>query len=403
MKECVITGAVRTPVGAYMGSLKTVPPEELAVPVLQDLIKQSCIPAKQVDQVILGDVLSREPNIARISSLLAGFTVETPAFTVNRQCGSSLQAVINAVQGIRSGDEDLTIAGGTESMSRSPYYMPETIRYEGFRSGDKEIVDAFQYATTHSHPYKMYKGLNMGLTAENVAKKFSITRQMQDEFAFDSQKKYKTAVETGKFKDEILPITVKERKSEFVFDTDEHPKPDATLESLGKLKPAFLFDGSGTVTAGNSSGMNDGASAVAIMSSEKADELGCKPLVQVVATASVGVDPALMGLGPVPAVKKLLSRTGLSLEDIGLFEFNEAFAAQALGCLIELRCAPGTGMYERINVNGGAIAHGHAIANSGTRILTTLIYEMKRRNVEYGIAALCCGGGQGVAVLVKNC
>ena len=402
MKNCVITSAVRTPVGAYLGSLKSVPVDELAVPVLQEVLKRSNISADKVEQVILGNVLGIDPNVARLSALLAGYPIETPAFTVDRQCGSSLQALINAEQSIKAGKEEVLVAGGSESMSRGPYYLPPTLRYEPLR-GDSTITDAFQYAVTHAHPHQLYKGLNMGLTAENIAKRYQITRQAQDEFAYDSQMKYKAAYEGGKFKDEILPITVKERKNEFVFDTDEHPRMNATMQSLGSLKPAFLFDGTGTVTAGNASGMNDGASAVVVMSEDKAEQLGCKPLVRVVESSSVGVDPSIMGIGPVYAIRKLLERTGLSLEDIGLFELNEAFAAQSIGCLIELGMAPGSKLYERVNVNGGAVAHGHALGNSGTRILTTLIYEMKRRNVERGIATLCCGGGQGVAVLIENC
>lgn len=235
----------------------------------------------------------------------------------------------------------------------------------------------------------------MGLTAENIAKKYGITREMQDAFAYDSQMKYKAAYDAGKFKEEILPITVKDRKNEFVFDTDEHPKMDTTLTSLGGLKPAFLQDGTGTVTAGNSSGMNDGASAAVVMSTVKAYQLGIKPLVRILATASAGVDPALMGMGPVPAIRKILNKTGLSLSDIDLYEFNEAFAAQSLGCMIELGMEPGSKLYERVNVNGGAIAHGHALSNSGTRLMTTLIHEMKRRNSKYGLVTLCCGGGPG--------
>lgn len=401
--ECVVTGAVRTPVGSYLGSLKTIPPDELAAPVLIEVLKRSNITEDAVDQIILGDVLSHEPNIARIASLLAGYRIETPAFTVDRQCGSSLQAVINAVQGIKSGDEEVIVAGGTENMSRGPYYMADSIRYEGFRMGNSEIIDSFAYATTHCHPHTLYSNLNMGLTAENIAKAYGISREMQDEYAYHSQMKYKAAFEAGKFRDEILPVTVKSKKTEFVFSEDEHPKTDTTIDTLAALKPAFLRDGNGTVTAGNSSGMNDGASAVVIMNKDHASESGCKPLVYIAATSSAGVDPTVMGIGPVPAVRKLLDKTGLGLQDIGLFEFNEAFAAQSLGCLIELEMAPGTELYERVNVNGGAIAHGHALANSGTRLLTTLIYEMKRRNVEFGIVSLCCGGGQGVAVLIENC
>ena len=403
MKQCVITGAVRTPVGGYLGSLKSVPVEELAVGVLQEVLARSGLSAAQVEQVILGNVLSFEPNLARLAALMAGYPEETPGFTVDRQCGSSLQALISAEHAIRGGGEEVLVVGGAESMSRAPYYLPATVRGEARRAGDSTLLDAFQYASTHAHPYRRYQGLNMGLTAENVARRYGITRQMQDEFAYDSQMKYKAAYEAGKFKDELLAVTVKTRKSELVFDTDEHPRPGVTRKALAGLKPAFLFDGSGTVTAGNSSGMNDGASAVVVMSGDKAAELGCTPLVRVAATASAGVDPTVMGLGPVPAIRKLLDRTGLTLEDVDLFELNEAFAAQSLGCLMELGMAPGSALYQRVNVNGGAIAHGHALGNSGTRILTTLIYEMKRRGAARGIAALCCGGGQGVAVLVENC
>ena len=403
MKNIVITAAVRTPVGGYLGSLKTVPPEDLAKSVLSEVLVRSGITVDDVDQVILGDVLSHVPNIARVASLMAGYNIETPAFTVDRQCSSSLQAVVSAVQGILAGDGDVMVAGGTESMSRAPYYLPDNSRYEGFRMGDASISDAFAYASSHAHPATMYKNLNMGITAENVAKKHSITREMQDQFAFDSQRKYKEAHEAGKFADEIMPFEVTVRKKSFMFEVDEHPKTDTTLESLAALKPAFLRDGTGTVTPGNASGMNDGASAVVVMTEEKAKELDCKPLVRFVASAAGGVDPTVMGLGPVPATQKALERAGLTLNDIDLFEFNEAFAAQSLGCLIELGMGPDTELYERVNVNGGAVAHGHALGNSGTRILTTLIYELRRRGGRYGLATLCIGGGQGLTVIVENC
>lgn len=237
MRECVITGAVRTPVGAYVGSLKTVSPVDLVVPVIQEVLKRSGITAEHVDQVILGDVLSHEPNIARIAALLAGLPIETPAYTLDRQCGSSLQALLNAVQSIKSGEEEMLIAGGTESMSRAPYYLADTVRFQGLHRGDSAVTDSFQYATTHCHPYQVYKGLNMGLTAENIARKYGITREMQDEFAYGSQMKYKAAQEAGKFKDEILPVTVRDRKDGIIFDTDEHPKPYITMQTLAGLKP----------------------------------------------------------------------------------------------------------------------------------------------------------------------
>lgn len=403
MSKCVITGAVRTAVGGYLGSLKTVPPEELGKLVLEEVIKRSGIEADKVDQVVMGDVLSHVPNLARVSALLAGYGIEVPAFSVDRQCGSSLQAVISAAQAIYSKDADVVVAGGSENMSRAPYYLPDFSRYEGFRMGAFKVDDAFEYASSHAHPPVLYPNLNMGLTAENIAKKYFITREMVDKFAYDSQMKTKKAVEEGKFDDEIIPVEVKLRKSSFIFDKDEHPKPDTTLQSLAKLKPVFLRDGTGIVTAGNSSGMNDGASAVVVMSEEKAHELGCKPLVEIVSYATAGVDPSIMGMGPVPAIKLALKKANLELKDIDLFEINEAFAAQSLGCLIELGMSFGTDLYERVNVNGGAVAHGHALGNSGTRILTTLIYEMKRRNSKYGCASLCIGGGQGIALIVKNC
>lgn len=403
MNDVVITSAVRTPVGAYLGGLKTVPVEDLAVPVLKEVLKRSGISATDVDHVILGDVLSHEPNIARIASLMAGYPITTPAYTVDRQCGSSLQAAINAIQSILTGESRIVVAGGVESMSRAPYYMPDSIRYNGFRMGDHPVRDAFAYASSHAHPASIYKNLNMGLTAENVAKKHSISRESQDAFAYDSQMKHKKAQEAGLFAAEMIPVEVVKNKTVHLFSQDEHPKPETTLESLASLKPVFIRDGSGTVTAGNASGMNDGASAVVVMDNSSAKSLGCKALARVVAWDAAGVDPSVMGLGPVPSIRKTLEKAGLNLQDIDLFELNEAFAAQSLGCLIELGMAPGSPLYERVNVNGGAIAHGHALGNSGTRLLTTLIYELLRRNGRYGLASLCIGGGQGITLLIENC
>lgn len=402
MERCVITGAVRTAVGAYLGGLKTVPAYQLGSLVLQEAVKRGGVDKNDVEQVIMGDVLSKTPNLARVSALVAGFDESIPAFSVDRQCGSALQAVVSATHAIAAGDAEIIVAGGAESMTRAPYFMPSSIRYEGVRMNKFQVEDAFEYASSHAHPVELYPNLNMGLTAENVAKRHGITREQQDAFAYDSQMKWARAHEKGLFKDEILPVEVQLRKSSYIFDTDEHPKPDTTLEKLAKLRPAFLRDGTGTVTAGNASGMNDGASAVVVMAEHAAKDRGIKPLVSVVSSATAGVDPNVMGLGPVPAVNLALKRAGLKLEDIGLFELNEAFAAQSLGCLIELGMAPGSPLYERVNVNGGAIAHGHALGNSGTRILTTLIYEMKRRGVRYGLATLCIGGGQGIAMIVEN-
>ncbi|MGL5513161.1 MAG: thiolase family protein [Sporomusa sp.] len=401
MENCVITSAVRTAVGGYLGSLKTVPAQHLAKLVLQDSLKRSAITPADVDQIIMGEVIGTTPNIARVSALLAGFGEEISAFTVDRQCGSSLQAVVSATHAIKAGEADVIIAGGAESMSRAPYYYPFTSRFEGYKLGHIQGYDAFSYASENAHPPELFPGLNMGLTAENVATKYNITREMQDAFACDSQLKYREAAGEGKFQDEILPVEVQVKKSSFIFNQDEHPKTDTNMEKLGKLKPVFKKDG--TVTPGNASGMNDGASAVVVMSETRAKELGCKPLVKIISSSTTGVDPSVMGLGPVPAIQKALAKAKISLDEVGLFELNEAFAAQSLGCLLALGMEPGTELYNRVNVNGGAIAHGHALGNSGTRILTTLIYEMKRRNVKYGVASLCIGGGQGIALVVENC
>lgn len=401
MKKLVITGAARSAVGAYLGSLKTVEAQDLGAAAIKEAAKRGGITLEQIDQVVFGDVYGYTPNVSRCAALLAGVPETTPAYTVDRQCASSLQAVQSACYEIAADEADIIVAGGVEVMSRLTYYLPPSTRYEGFRLGDKPIYDTFNHGVTIVQPQALYPNTNMGITAENVAEKYGITREELDAFALDSQRKAAAAQAAGKFKDEIFPFEVKQRKGPgVIFDQDEHMRPQTTRESLAKLRPAFKSDG--IVTAGNSSGMNDGASAVVIMSEDKAKELGIKPLVNILGTSSAGVDPRYMGMGPVPAMKKVLAKTGLTLEDIDLFELNEAFAAQALGCLKELGMDMGTELYKRVNVNGGAIAHGHALANSGTRILTTLIYEMKRRNVRYGLATLCIGGGQGMAIIVEN-
>ncbi len=400
MKKLVITGAARSAVGTYLGSLKTVEAQDLGAAAIKVAAERGGITLDQIDQVVFGDVYGYTPNVSRCAALLAGVPETTPAYTVDRQCASSLQAVQSACYEIMADEADIIVAGGVEVMSRLTYYLPPSTRYEPLRSGDKPLYDSFSHGVTIVQPQSMYPGCNMGITAENVAEKYHITREELDAFAYDSQMKTKRAQEEGKFKDEIFLFEVKERKKSFIFDTDEHPRPDITPEKLAKLKPAFKPDG--IVTAGNSSGMNDGSSAVVIMSEEKAQELGIQPLVNILTVTSAGVDPRYMGLGPVPAIRKALKKTGLTLEDMDLIELNEAFAAQALGCLKELGMDMGTEMYKRVNVNGGAIAHGHALANSGTRLITTLIYEMKRRGSRYGLASLCIGGGQGMAIIVEN-
>jgi acetyl-CoA C-acetyltransferase len=400
-KNVVITSAVRTAVGAYLGSLKTVVDQDLAALVLKEALHRSNIDGNQVDQVIMGDVYGYTPNVARCASLLSDIPIEVPAYTVDRQCASSLQAVINAVYEINSDESEVILAGGVETMSRLTYYLEPSARYEPLRMGNKQLYDTFMKGVTIVQPETLYPDLNMGITAENVAEKYAITREDQDAFALDSQRKAKEAIERKKFKDEIVPYEVRLRKERFIFDTDEHPKPDTTLESLAKLRPAFQEGG--TVTAGNASGMNDGASAVVVMSEAKSKSLGVKPLVRIISMSAAGLDPRIMGLGPIIAIRSCLRKAKLKLEDIDLFEINEAFAAQSLGCLKELGLDMGTALYDRVNVNGGAIALGHALGNSGTRILTTLIHELRRRNGRYGIATLCIGGGQGLGLLIENC
>jgi len=402
MEKCVITSAARTAVGSYLGSLKTVSPDQLAAIIIKEAAIRSNLEPNQVERVIMGNVLpnSEAPNIARVGALLAGLPEEIPAFSVDMQCGSGLQAVRLAIMEIQNGACETVVAGGTESMSRALYYLPPAVRYEGFRMGNQTVYDAFMRAVTQVQPPSLYPNVNMGITAENVAARHSITREQQDAFTVDSQKKACAAIAAERFKDEIVPVEVNDRKNKFMFELDEYPKANTTLEGLAKLRPVFQKDG--TVTAGNASGMNDGASAVVVMSGTKAKELGVKPLVRVVQHSVTAIDPRIMGLGPVTAIQAVLKKADIRLDEIDLFEINEAFAAQALGVLKELDMLPGTPMYSRVNVNGGAVALGHALGSSGTRILTTLIYELKRRGGRYGIASLCIGGGQGIAMLVEN-
>ncbi len=401
MKRCVITSAARTPVGGYLGSLKTVEAQDLCKLVISESIRRSQLEGSQIEEVIMGDVYGYTPNVARCGALLAGIPERVPAFTVDRQCASSLQAVISASHEIGAGEAKIVVAGGVETMSRMLYYLPPSARYEGFRMGNANLYDAFSHGVTMVQPEALYPGLNMGLTAENVAEKYGITREEQDDFAFDSQRKAAEAIRLGKFKEEIVPVEVRVRRDSFVFDQDEHPRPDTTKESLAGLRP--VFKKGGTVTAGNASGMNDGASAVVVMEEEAAVQAGIKPLVKILSSATVGVDPSIMGIGPAPAIRKALEKAGLQLEDMDLIELNEAFAAQALGVLRELKISVDSPLYERINVNGGAIALGHALGNSGTRLLTTLIYELRRRKAKYGLVSLCIGGGMGSAMIVENC
>lgn len=396
MRDVVIVEAVRTAVGKMGGSLKTVKPETLAETCIKAIFDRTGLEPGEVGEVVLGHCRqsSDNPNIARIAALRCGIPEEIPAYTVMRQCASGMCAVNNAMMSIQTGEHDVVIAGGTESMSNAIFYL-RGARY-GVGTGSTQLLDSLTEAQLQAQPQEMYGQFNMGMTAENIAGQMNISREDQDAFALASQEKAARAIKEGRFRDEIVPVVIPQRKGEpIVFDTDEFPR-ETSMEKLSALKPAFKKDG--TVTAGNSSGRNDGASAMLLMSAEKAEELGLKPMARIVSHASAGVDPRVMGLGPVPATRKVLERAGLTLDDIGLIELNEAFAAQSLGCIRQL------GLEERmdiINVNGGAIALGHPIGSSGCRIMVTLVHEMKKRGVKYGLATLCIAGGLGSADIIE--
>jgi acetyl-CoA C-acetyltransferase len=378
--EIVIVSGVRTPIARYGGALKEINSGFLASHVIKEALKRAEITGDQVDEVILGEVRqsTESSNVARVAGLRAGVPETVPAFTVNRLCASGMQAIASAVQQIQSGQAEIVVAGGTESMSCSPIYLRGS-RFGGDRT---TLVDSNTEAG--QQPKEIYgNNLGMGVTAENVAEKYQISREDQDAFALESQRRADTAIREGKFIEEIVPYEIKTKKETFLFDTDEHPRPETTLGKLSSLKPAFRKDGS--VTAGNACGRNDGAAAVVVMSAEKANELSLRPFARIVDWAQAGVSPEIMGIGPVPAVKKLLERTGLSLEEIDLFELNEAFASQALAVIRELGLSQ-----EKVNVNGGAIALGHPVGATGTRIVITLMHELKRRNLKYGIATPLC-------------
>lgn len=391
MTEVVIVSAVRTPIGNFNGSLKDISAPELGAIAMKGAIEKAGINPEQVDEVILGNVLQAGlgQNPARQASLKAGIPETVPALTINKVCGSGLKAVHLATQAILAGDAEIVVAGGMENMSQAPYLIKNA--RNGFRMGDQKLIDSM----ITDGLWCAFNDYHMGITAENLVEKYNITRQEQDEFAAWSQEKAVKAIEEGKFKDEIVPVEIPQRKGEpIIFDTDEFPRKGTTAEKLAGLKPAFKKDG--TVTAGNASGINDGAAIVVVMSKNKAEELGVKPLVTIKGNASAGVDPSIMGIGPVEAVKKALKKANVSLEEIELIEANEAFAAQSIAVDRELHFNK-----EILNVNGGAIALGHPIGASGARILVTLIHEMKRRHAKKGLATLCIGGGQGVATVVE--
>ncbi|BDG43305.1 thiolase family protein [Geobacillus sp. 44B] len=386
-RDAVIVSAVRTAIARQGGALATVPAHIFGAEVIKEAMRRANIGPEMVDDVIMGNVLSGGGNIARLTALQTGLSLELTGLTVDRQCGSGINAVNLAAQAIRAGDGDVYIAGGVESMSRAPYLMdrpekPYSSTPPSFRKSQlspKEIGDP-----------------PMGITAENLVKKYGISREEQDEFALRSQQKMARAMQEGRFKEQIVPITVPVKKGEpIIFDTDEHPRPNTTMEALAKLPPAFLEGG--TVTAGNSSGLNDGASALVIMSREKAEELGLTPLAVIRAYAVAGVDPNIMGIGPVPATRKVLKKAGLTLDDMDLIEINEAFAAQVIACDRELNMNP-----EKVNVNGGAIAHGHPLGATGAILITKAVYELQRSGGRYALITACIGGGQGIATIIER-
>jgi len=392
MREVVIVGAARTPIGTFGGSLSNVSAVELGAVAVKAAMERAGIKPEMVNEVIMGNVLQAGlgQNVARQVSMAAGIPKEVPSFTINKVCGSGLRAVSLAAQIVKLGDADVIVAGGTENMSAAPYLVPKA-RW-GARMGDAQMIDYM----VHDGLFDIFNKYHMGITAENIVEQWNITREEMDEFALRSQLRAEAAITSGKFKDEIVPVEVPQRKGDpIVVDTDEHPRFGSTLEKMAKLRPAFKKDG--TVTAGNSSGINDGAAAVVVMSKEKADELGIKPLCTIRSYGSAGVDPSIMGYGPVPATKKILEHAGLTVEDLDLIEANEAFAAQSIAVVKDLGLDP-----EKTNVNGGAIALGHPIGCSGARILVTLIYEMARRDAKTGLATLCIGGGQGTAMIVER-
>lgn len=392
MKDVVIVSACRTAIGKYGGAFKDVPAVDLGAVVIEEAIKRAGIAKDAVDEVVMGNVLQSGlgQNPARQAMIKAGMPVETPAMTINKVCGSGLRCVSLAAQIIKAGDADVIVAGGMENMSQAPYLVQKA-RW-GYRMGDGKLVDEM----IKDGLWDAFNNYHMGITAENIAEKFGVTREVQDELAASSQAKAVEAIKSGAFKDQIVPVVIHGKKGDIVVDTDEFPREGVTAEDLGKLKPAFKRDG-GTVTAGNASGINDGAAAFVVMSADKAKELGIKPLATIKSYASAGVDPAIMGTGPVPSSRKALEKAGLTGADMDLVEANEAFAAQAAYCCKKL----GFDM-SKVNIHGGAIALGHPIGASGARILVTLLYGLKEKKAKYGLATLCIGGGQGTACIVEN-
>lgn len=400
MEKVFILGAKRTPLGSFLGSLKSFSASDLGSIAIKGAIEQSRIDVQDIDEVIMGNALpaGQGQGVARQSSLKASIPEGVPAYGVNMVCGSGLKSITNAFTSIRAEEAELLVAGGTESMSQAPFLLPERTR-EGFKLGDFNVKDSLVFDGLTD----AFEGYHMGITAENIAEKYDISRKQQDKFAFDSQQKALRAIDSGFMKEEIIAVEIKERRSTRTMYTDEYPNRTTTIEKMSALRSAFKREG--TVTAGNASGLNDGGSAIVVASGTYVQEQKLHPLAEIIAIGQGGVNPSVMGLGPVPAIKAALKKANLSFEDIDLFELNEAFASQSLGVLKELSDSFGVGpeyIQERTNINGGAIALGHPIGASGNRILVTLLYAMKRLNKRYGLASLCIGGGMGIAVIIKN-
>lgn len=389
--EVILAGAVRTAIGSFQGGLAPVSATDLGALVIKEALARAGVSGDHVEEVLMGNVLQAGlgQNPARQASIHAGLGDRVPATTINKVCGSGLKSVMLAAQAIRAGDAQLLVAGGTESMSNAPYLLPGA--RAGYRMGDAQVVDSM----VKDGLWCAFCDTHMGVTAENIAERYTLTRAEQDEFSAWSQQKAVAAIESGRFKDEIVPVEVRTRKGTVTFDTDEFPRKGTTTEVLAKLRPAFKKDG--TVTAGNASGINDGAAAMVVASASRASDLGLTPMARVLSYASAGVDPAVMGLGPIDATRRALERAGLTVADMDLIEANEAFAAQSLAVARTLDFPD-----DRLNVNGGAVALGHPIGASGARILVTLLYELQKRGGRYGLATLCIGGGQGVAMVVER-
>lgn len=389
-KEVVIISGARTAIGAFGGSLKDKEVTDLGAIVIEEALKRAKVKKEDVDEVIMGCVgqVAEDAFMARRCAIKAGIPVEATAYTVNRLCSSGLQAIVNGMMAIETGDAEIVVAGGGESMNNLPYYIRKA-RF-GLRMGDSVLQDGL--VTALSDPFS---GVHMGITAENVAEKFGITREEQDKWALRSQMLAAKAREEGAFAEEIVPIEIKRKKETFIFDQDEYIRTDTSLEKLAKLRPAFKEGG--TVTAGNASGINDGAAAVVMMSAEKAEELGLKPQLRIVAHAVAGVDPSLMGTGPIPSTKKALARAGLQIDDMDVIELNEAFASQTIACIRELKMDE-----NKVNVHGGAIAMGHPIGGTGAILTVKLMYHMRKEALRYGLETLCIGGGQGLTVIYER-